>query len=436
MLCILWEKKMNRKYKLSIDRIVGYGLCLFFRIPALVLEWILRRQHEMPPLVAPKKIVVAKYLGIGSIIQSTPMLKGLKNKYPDTQLIFVSLISNKNLLLRYDFIDKVLFVDDSSFLRLFISSIRLIKYLIIMKIDIFFDLEVHSTYGSLMCLFSCSKNRLGFSTNDRDYKAFIYTHMLYLNTNFPIRYCYIQLGQLAAMDRNSVNGDPLCPSLHTKDVEHVSQLVKMKFDFEHKGIIAINPNASDLRYERRWSRAKFAEVAKYFSKQGYAVALVGSAGEHGYVQGIIELLDGDCDRVRNVAGVFPLLEFFVFLSQCSLVITNDSGVMNMAMTMPIPQLLLAGPVNPEQYFIPNEIRTYIYYQTFCSPCTHFLEVPPCAGDNMCMKQIGSEEVIFVCERLLRHEVVSPIRRMSFNYNSEVLGVIKDRGRIMNTNKET
>ena len=95
----------------------------------------------------------------------------------------------------------------------------------------------------------------------------------------------------------------------------------------------------------------------------------------------------------------------------------------MALTLPVPQLLLAGPVNPEQYFIPSDFRTYIYYQTYCSPCTHYIDTPPCAGDNICMQEIKSDEVITVSEQLLRGESVKPKRTVEFLSNSEVLGVL-------------
>ena len=422
---------MNKKQKKTIDRSVGYFLCIFLRIPVFILEGVLRRKHAMPPLEPPKRIVVAKYLGIGSILQATPMLKGLKNKYPDSQLIFVSLKSNKGLLSNYEFIDEVLCVDDTSLFQIAITSFRVIAELILRKTDLFFDLEVHSTYGSLMCLFSCAKNRVGFSLEDRDHKAFMYTHLLYLNTDFPIRYCYSQLGRLAGMEVPSLNDEPLCPTLLEKDLGRVLKQIEAIFNFEHKGIIVINPNASDLRYERRWGRESFANVAMHFLRQGYAVALVGSSAEYEYVQGVIDFLGpDDIHGIRNVAGVFSLIDFFVFLGLSSLVVTNDSGIMNMALTLPVPQLLLAGPVNPEQYFIPNEFRTYIYYQPYCSPCTHYVDTPPCGGDNICMQQIKPKEVIDFCERLLHGENVSPKRSESFSYHSEVLGVLKDRGKIV------
>jgi ADP-heptose:LPS heptosyltransferase len=424
---------MNKKQKIAIDRTFGFILSLALRLPALIMEKTLRRDHSMPPSEVPRKIVIAKYLGIGSIIQATPLLKEMKTKYPDSRLIFLSLKTNEGLLSRYKFIDQIICVDDSSFTRVIFTSLRAIVELIFQRIDLFLDLEAHSTYGSLMCFLSCSKNRLGFSLEDEDHRAFLYTHLLYLNTNFPIRYCYSQLGQLAGMERPEGLIEPLCPDFHKSDHESVQKKMKEIFNLENSGIIAINPNASDLRYERRWSRENFAAVAKYFSNQGYAVALVGASSEYDYVEGIVEMVGDDAQKVYNVAGKFSLLEFFVFLEKCCLLVTNDSGVMNMALTLPIPQLLLAGPVDPEQYFLPNDRRTYIYHQTYCSPCTHYIAIPPCGGNNICMQLIQSEEVISICESLLNGQKVKPIRNLLYSYHSEVLGVLKNRGEEKNKN---
>lgn len=407
---------------------MGNILCVVLRIPALILEKVLRRDHSMPPKRPPQFIVVAKYLGIGSIVQATPMLKGLKEKYPSTKIVFLSLATNKGLLSRYDFVDEVVCVDDSSLVRVVTSSILALLYLARKKIDLFIDLEVYSTYGSIMCLLSLAKNRLGFSVEDADFKSFMYTHLLYLNKGFPMRYCYNQIGELAGMDPPSGLAEPLCPSLSHADLELVQAKVHEVFDFEYRGIIALNINASDLRFERRWTRQGFAEVAREFSKKGYAIALVGSRAEREYVQGVIDHLAKDAKHVRNLAGSFSLIEFFAFLRQCCLVVTNDSGVMNMALTLPVPQLLLAGPVDPEQYFIPNDFRTYIYYQTYCSPCTHYVDTPPCAGNNVCMQQIRPGNVIEISERLLAGEYVAPQRSLSLTYKSEVLGVLRDKGK--------
>ena len=418
---------MNKKQKIAIDQIFGFILCLTLRLPSLLLEGALHRNHCMPPSVQPKKIVVAKYMGIGSILQASPMLQELKKKYPNALLVFLSLKPNKEFLSRYGFIDRIICVDDSTIFRLIFTSLLAIKELIFARIDIFLDLEAHSTYGSLMCFLSCSKNRLGFSIADENHRAFLYTHLLYLNTHFPIRYCYSQLGQLAGIEPIHGALDPIPPDLYQSDLEKMQEKKKQYFKCEHLGIIAMNPNASDLRYERRWSRESFASVARYFARKGYAVAMVGSSSEHEYVESIVKMVRDSAEKVYNVAGVFPLLEFFAFLKGCRLLLTNDSGVMNMGLTLPVPQVLLAGPVDPEQYFITNNYRTYIYHQTYCSPCTHYIANPPCGGDNVCMQHIQVQEVVEVCESLLSGQIVHPKRKILYSYNSDVLGVLKNMG---------
>lgn len=418
---------MKKKNKILIDRILGVTLCFMLRMPTYIFELILRRNHHMPPKSV-STILVAKYIGIGSILQSTPMLLGLKKRYPKATIIYLTTRSNFQLVKSYKFIDDVICIDDSSFFKTLISSMRVIAQLITKRVDLFLDLEIHSIYGSLMALFSCAKNRLGFFMENANFKAFMYTHLLFFNSNFPIRHCYNQLAQLAGVNPQDIQDNLIFPSSISKTTfMKVKKQIDQAFDFKHKGLIAINPNASDTALERRWSQANFAIVSNYFANQGYAVALVGSPSEYDYVNEIFDMGASNKKSIKNFAGVFSLLEFFVFLKHCNLLITNDSGVMNMALTTTVPQLLLAGPVNPNQYFIKNDYRSYIYHQTYCSPCTHKVDIPPCGGDNKCMQEISTEEVIASAERLLSGKITIPKHQVIFSSNYETLGVLKNKG---------
>ena len=416
-----------KKHKLIIDRFLGMALCVLLRMPTFFLEKFLRRNHQMPPSEQPKTIVVAKYLGIGSILQSTPMLKSLKSKYPDSKLIFLTNKANHSLLSKYDFVDKVIYVDDTSLFKILVSSIQVIVKLLLERVDLFIDLEVHSIYGSLICLFSSAKNRLSFFIENANFKAYIYTHLLYLNPNLPIRNCYNQLAQLVGVNLLTIEDSLIRPNLPKEVSQKTKNKIKKIFNFKYKGIIAINANASDLSYERRWDKLNFAKVARYFANEGYAIAFVGSSSEYEYVQEIIDNSPEENKKIVNLAGTFPLLNFFSFLENCNLLITNDSGIMNMALTLNVPQLLLSGPVNPKQYFMDNNFRVYIYHQTYCSPCTHVLDSPPCGGDNKCMQQITPDEVIKFSKKLLSGENIKSKHEIIFSSDYETLGVLKNKG---------
>jgi len=91
-------------------------------------------------------IVVAKFLGMGSIIQATPLLRTLKHAYPDARLCFITTSQNRYIVERLALVDERLYVDDSGPWALTWSSLRVLARLVRRKIDLYFDLEVYSAY--------------------------------------------------------------------------------------------------------------------------------------------------------------------------------------------------------------------------------------------------------------------------------------------------
>ena len=71
--------------------------------------------------------------------------------------------------------------------------------------------------------------------------------------------------------------------------------------------------------------------------------------------------------------------------------TNDTGPMHIAFSCGTPTVALFGPASPIQY--PGIKNTSIIYKdVYCSPCVHDFVIPPCNGDNICMKLITVSEV--------------------------------------------
>lgn len=418
---------MNKQRKQLIDRIVGFLLVILLRVPAFVLETLLRRNHDLSSAPPPQRIVVAKYIGIGSILQALPMTKSLKEAFPNADIVFLSTKQNKELLSRYDFIDVVWFVDDESIYGLLKSCALLLPRMITARIDVFIDLEVHSHFGSLMTLLSCARNRLGFSRQDTTYKAFMYTHLLYFNNGFPIRNCYLQLARLLNVRPLGSNECLPFPNVRTHETDNVERIIATEIGMKNKGIVALNPNASDLRFERRWGQRKFADLAQHYAMEGYQVVMLGAKNERSYVQNIVDQVTTPHNVVKNMAGIFSLLEFFHFLTKVDLLVTNDSGIMNIGLTMNLPLVLLSGPVDPEQYLIPRENRAYIYKKPYCSPCTHYVHTPPCGGEKYCMEAISVKEVIEVSDSLLSGgKVRSVTDRITNDGSMSVFGVLRDR----------
>src|SRR5258708_1026972 len=87
---------MKTNSKVIIDKVIGRPLVFLLNIAARVLGKILRPDHSLSQ--APKKIVVCKFLGMGSIVQATPLLQTLKKNFPSSKIIFVTSKANKKLI--------------------------------------------------------------------------------------------------------------------------------------------------------------------------------------------------------------------------------------------------------------------------------------------------------------------------------------------------
>ena len=334
---------MQFSLKLFLDKYVGKILC-FLLIPVVYcLGIILKRDHSITQKNV-KQIAVAKYFGLGSITQAMPMLRSLKKTYPSANIIFITRSANRSIIPHIEDIDEAFFVDDNSFSRLLKSNLVLLQKLYTRKIDLFFDLEVHSTYGALVSLFSLARNRLGFfSTQGADFKAKLYTHLIYFNTQMAVRLCYLQLARLGGGAENQEEQMiPYAIPLHI--TESVEQKLKDIFPNLSK-IIAINVNASELSFARRWPLNRFSDVASHFAQQEYGILLLGSAKERQYVEGILPLINDDKARknIYNSSGELSFSEMLATLKIVDLVLTNDTGIMNFAYAQQATTVALYGP---------------------------------------------------------------------------------------------
>ena len=394
---------MRLQTKLLLDRLIGRIAC-FLLIPTVyVLGLILRRDHSINDQNV-RCIVVAKYFGLGSITQAGPMLKALKERYPQSKLVFISRCGSRPILSVMDSIDEVLYVDDESLSRLALSNLKLFSRLWGLKADLFFDLEVFSSYGALVSLFSLARNRLGFFCSKvTDFKSQIYTHLMYYNFQMPVRFCYLQLARMAGVPAEA-SADLVPFAVPVAVRESAEARLSDLLPDRGRGLIAINVNASDLSLARRWPIERFTAVAIHFAKLGFQVILLGSPEERPYVQRVVDTVgDSPSHGVHNMAGAFPLAEVLEILRLCRLFLTNDTGLMNLAFAQKVPTLGLYGPNTPTCVHVNSNINVALHKPVYCSPCLYHLSMPPCGGAAYCLNKITVNEVVSVMHSMLSGE---------------------------------
>ncbi|HLZ18140.1 MAG TPA: lipopolysaccharide heptosyltransferase II [Smithellaceae bacterium] len=98
----------------------------------------------------------------------------------------------------------------------------------------------------------------------------------------------------------------------------------------------------------------------------------------------------------NLAGQSTLTETVYLLSQCRLVISNDSGLMHVAAALNIPTVAVFGSTNP-QTTSPSGSRTAIVRkETSCSPCLKKV----CPTDFRCMTDVTVNDVVAAAKSLI------------------------------------
>lgn len=393
---------MNTKSQLVLDKFIAKPLAYLLNFLVRLLGKILSIDHNLNKDF--KTIAICKFKGMGSIIQATPMMDALKKKYPNAKIIFVSTISNKALLEKIDVVDESILLNDSGFLKFIFSNFSSLIKLIKIRPEVYIDLEIYSDFSTLFTLFSLSKNRIGFYLRSSSFRMGIYTHMMLFNSRLPIAKVYLQIANL-------LNADTLDSKLFNfKNINESNILPQNEY-------IIINPNASDLRLERRWDSKNFIELINTIIKDfpHLEIVLIGSKGEQEYTEKIFSHFTNS--KVINTAGKTSLAQLITLIKNAKLVISNDTGPMHLSFAVNTPVVCLFGPCSPEQYGISTN-AIVIYKKVYCSPCVHDFEVAPCNGNNVCMQLISTNEV---------YDKVKPILEGNFlqKSNSQSNVIYKD-----------
>jgi heptosyltransferase-2 len=138
---------------------------------------------------------------------------------------------------------------------------------------------------------------------------------------------------------------------------------------------------------KRWPARYFAELAQGLAARGLAVWLVGSKADRQTGAEIEQAAGGVC---RNLCGETSLAEAIDLLASCSLVVSNDSGLMHVAAALGRPLVALYGSSSPAYPPPLSADARILKLDLPCSPCFQ-RECP--LGHFNCMMQLAPDKVL-------------------------------------------
>jgi len=374
----------------AIDSYLGGALCFILSLYVYLLR--LFPSQKQPFQV--KKILVTKYLGMGSILLATPTLKALKAAYPESRLVFLTFDRNVGLARRISLIDEVHFFRTNSFTAFAADLVTLLPKLRREHFDLVIDLEFFARFSSLVSFLSGGTMRIGYYL-PKLWRGDLMTHLVHFN---PYRHVTeVFASQLEPLGLSVTDFSLEPPEIPDGVMERVMALINNGPVETGERLIVVNANASDLSFERRWPLEHFVSLITAAAQlPGRRLILVGSVDEVEWVGRLYEELPVTVKgKVLNLAGRLSMDEFMALLKISSLCITNDSGPLHIAAALGIQTVSFFGPETPSLYGPSGNGHTVFFAGLYCSPCLNVYNAKKamCNGDNRCMQAIDSAEVI-------------------------------------------
>lgn len=375
-------------------------------VSACLIAKVFRRDHSLS--YPPRGVLFIKFIGLGSIVRGSFLLTAVRSRYPGAKIYFATFPGVSPLVEMFEEVDEVRIVRDDSILHLMVDTIGLIVWCWCKKIDLVIDLELHAKYSAIVSVLSLARDRAGFAGISSRFRRGLYTHLVFWN---PVRYigkAYHQLSEALALPESAEASIAIPPSAQA---EAVACLEKLGWTPEVR-LIGINPNASDLRTERKWPERYFSALIDMLpAGQKFLVVVFGSRDEWQVAENVRRGVASTQYPVHNIAGEISFAALCEVLKRLSLFVTNDSGPMHVARSFNTPTVSLWGPTHPVNYCPPGGRHIALYRPVYCSPCTHATDVPPCGGDNQCLQRIEPAKVLRAACTLLKIQVPHTTLRM-------------------------
>lgn len=402
-----------------MDRHLGSLLCACFSL----LSHLERRRQVRPeePLNL-QKILVTKYFGMGSLILASPMVRALRQRYPNARIDLLTIEQNRLLSEILPIFDRVYTVDTRNLPSVIKSMLLALRRIRREKYDVVIDAEFFSRLSSLVSYFVRARYSAGFYLSEI-WRGDFLTHPVHFNY-----YRHAILGFMAlARSLGAESADYSLERLGISDEAEKSVRSKLMTLGVLPGqrIICVNVNTGPLSPERRWPEENFARLIKMVLSEfpDTIVLLIGAPSDLALV-GKMHALIGweDQPRVLNVAGMFSLSQLCAVLQISDLLVTNDSGPLHIAEALATPTLSFFGPETPLLYGPTGDNQIVFYKGIYCSPClnVHNQKKAPCNGNNVCMKLISPDEVFASTKRILLGLPVASPFRVSFDVSTNDL----------------
>lgn len=344
---------------------------------------------------------------LGDIIQSEPLLRGLKKRYPNAEihlLVYSNFAHTTEIISHFD---KLHIIDIKRICDIVNLEKRVLPVIFTYLRDFFhklkderFDLIVNitpSNIGSLTAALCQGKQVYGSYINQKGLRVINNPWARYFHIVSKVRNC----NNINVVDLFMKEGrlNDSFKSLKLKvDESHKKEIQKLLGEKAHYRV-ALHLGAS--KKNRSWPPENFAEVARILKRElDIQFILLGIPQEKVLAERFLKYFSLDC---LNLVGKTDLKALAAILSQVNLLICNDTGPMHVACGVGTKVIsIFLATANPHETGPYGEGHLVIEPEIPCHPCDYEVE----CKHHYCHRVITPDVVAKLAKHILIGESLS------------------------------
>ena len=360
-----------------------------------------------------KEILLINTMRMGDLIQTTPVLAGLKKKWPDARITVLVNSAFKEICKDLPFIDNLIVCNKIEFVKMFegkkyslVECYRRIEDLIDEVNQIEYDLAINftpSTDSALLTSMFNARELRGVTAGADGARVIRHPWQRYFMSVIPSRsYNPFHLCDIMIKTADiPLTGDGLYLSVSDEESAKARALLE-KFGVSDSDLL-ISFQLGASQELRTWPIASFARLGDRLAESLKArILLTGSNSEEKLGK---EFESSATSKAINLIGKTNLREAAALLKRCSLLVTNDTGPLHIATAVGTTAIALflghaccreTGPYGKDHYVIEADIS--------CFPCGHNVN----CTDHRCKKMVTPDIVFELATRVLSSERVEAI----------------------------
>ncbi|MEW6171029.1 MAG: lipopolysaccharide heptosyltransferase II, partial [Candidatus Omnitrophota bacterium] len=339
-----------------------------------------------------KRILVVRTDRIGDVILSTPVIKILRDSYPNAYIAMMVSPYAKDIVDGNPYLDEVIIYDKDKLHKSCLSSIKFALNL--RKKHFSLALILHSTNRvNLITFFARIKERVGYNRK----LGFLLTRKLedrkHLGSKHELEY-NLDLVRFLGIEPQEAN---LFMPINEDSERYVEELFNNQDIEKDNKLLVVHPGASCP--SKIWPDTRFAQVAdKLVEKYGFGVLIIGGPKDLNLAQNMLKNMKYEA---VNLAGKTTISQLASVLRRCKLFISNDSGPVHIASAVGVPVISIFGRaqagLSPKRWGPLGRKDKFLHKNIGCIECL----AHNCVKRFRCLDAINVDDVVKVADEVLK-----------------------------------